>query len=169
MYYRDSLRTKPRWLRIALGVRKHIGLISLWMLLMHIIGSVMFFNQAYLKKFFVDPTAYSSKMNWIGEVSFACGVWGFGMYSVMGVCSLPSVASAMTSKQWWFVFGPVAWLGLALGFVHTIVQGCTTWYVSFLMVAISWRSSHSGFSYYSVDSLLSTGITKTSGTVATRR
>lgn len=123
MWYRDTLKTKPTWLRICLAVRKHVGLLSLWFLVMHIIGSCMFFNQAYLKKFFVDPKAYSSKLNWMGEVSFACGVWGTGLYIILGVCSLPSVASAMTNKQWGFVFGPIAWIALCLGFVHTIVQG----------------------------------------------
>jgi len=127
MWYRDTLRTKPEWLRISLAVRKHIGLLSLWFLVMHIIGSVMFFNQAYLKKFFVDPDAYSSKLNWMGEVSFACGVWGTGLYIILGVCSLPSVAQNMTNRQWCFVFGPISWIALCLGFVHTIVQGVQEW------------------------------------------
>ena len=127
LWYKDTLRTKPKWLRICLDVRKQLGVISLWLLLLHVIGSCMFFNPAYLKKFFVDPKAYSSKMNWKGEVSFAAGVWATGFYMVMGVCSMPTIASAMTSKQWWFVFGPVAWLALVLGVLHVLVQGVTQW------------------------------------------
>ena len=123
MWYKDSLIRKPYWLRLCLSVRKHVGILSLWMLGMHIIGSCIFFNPAYLKKFFVDPKAYSSKMNWMGEVSFACGVWGTGLYTIMGVASLPSVAAELTNKQWWFIFGPIAWIALALGTVHVMVQG----------------------------------------------
>jgi len=127
MYYKDTLRTKPWWLRVFLNIRKHVGLWSLWLLVLHIIGSCMFFNQAYLKKFFVNPDAYSSKMNWMGEVSFAAGVWGTGFYIIMGVCSLPNIAASMTHKQWKFVFGPMAWLALVLGTVHVLVQGVTQW------------------------------------------
>ena len=93
------------------------------MLLLHIIGSCIFFNEAYLKKFFENPKANNSKLNWMGELSFACGVWGTGMYTIMGVASMPNVASEMTSKQWWFIFGPIAWIALILGTVHTMVQG----------------------------------------------
>jgi Ferric reductase like transmembrane component len=123
MWYKDSLRTKPKWLRVCLSVRKHVGLLSLWMLLIHIIGSCIFFNEAYLKKFFEEPTAYSSKLNWMGELSFACGVWGTGLYTIMGVASMPNVASEMTNKQFKFIFGPIAWIALTLGTVHTMVQG----------------------------------------------
>jgi Ferric reductase like transmembrane component len=128
MYYRDTLRTKPRWLRVCLAVRKHVGVLSLWFMVVHIIGSVMFFNEAYLPKFFADPKAYSSKMNWMGEVSFSSAVWATGFYLIMGVCSLPSVAPAMTSRQFKFVFGPLAWIALlvvTLG--HVVPQGCQSW------------------------------------------
>ena len=94
MWYRDSLRPKPKWLRISLSVRKHIGLLSLWFMVIHIIGSCMFFNEAYLKKFFVDPEKNSSKMNLMGEVSFCGAIWATGFYLIMGVCSLPSVTAS---------------------------------------------------------------------------
>lgn len=128
MWYRDSLRTKPAWLRLCLSVRKHIGLLSLWFMVIHIIGSCMFFNEAYLKKFFVDPYANSSKMNWMGEVSFSSAVWATGFYIIMGVCSLPSVASALTNRQFKFVFGPLAWVALLVATVgHVVPQGCQNW------------------------------------------
>lgn len=128
MWYRDSLRTKLRWLRICLAVRKHLGVLSLWFMVVHIIGSVMFFNESYLSKFFLDPTANSSKMNWMGEVSFSSAVWSTGLYLIMGVCSLPSVAPSMTSRHFKFVFGPLAWVALlvvTLG--HVVPQGCQNW------------------------------------------
>ena len=88
----------------------------------------MFFNPAYLKKFFVDPKAYSSKMYWMGEVSFSSAVWATGFYIILGVCSLPSVASSLTSRQYKFVFGPLAWLALFVATLgHVAPQGCQNW------------------------------------------
>jgi len=35
--YSDSLSDKPKMLRWALGIRKHVGLLSLWFLFIHVI------------------------------------------------------------------------------------------------------------------------------------
>lgn len=67
-------------------------------------------------------------MNWMGEVSFSSAVWATGFYIIMGVCSLPSVQAAMTSRQFKFVFGPLAWIALLVATLgHVVPQGCQNW------------------------------------------
>lgn len=87
----------------------------------------MLFNPAYYGKFFLTPKEGPSKLNAIGESSFFFGILGMGLYVIMGLCSLPSVGSHMTSKQWQLVYGPVAWIALAFGTIHVLIMGVKGW------------------------------------------
>jgi hypothetical protein len=60
--HRDSLRDKPQWLLSFLEMRKHLGLISLWFLSVHIFMSSLMFSSAYYGRFFVDPKDPLSRM-----------------------------------------------------------------------------------------------------------
>jgi len=124
---RNNLISKPRWLVWALSLRKQIGLLSLWFLVLHIIMSLLLMNEKYYGKFFIDPTANASKMNGIGEHSFFFATFGTGLYIILGICSLPSVGSQMTNKQWQFVYGPVAWVALLFGTLHVMIMGVKGW------------------------------------------
>ena len=127
-YYRDSLRSKPKWLIRFLSIRKHLGLISLWFLTVHIFMSCLMFSIAYYSRFFYDKDDPFSRMSANGESSFMFGSIGAGLYVILGICSLPSVAEQMTNRQWQFVYGPVAWTALAFGTAHVMCQGIgVTW------------------------------------------
>lgn len=121
--HRDTLRDKPKWLLSFLEMRKHLGLISLWFLVVHIFMSCLLFSNAYYGRFFVDPKDPLSRMSANGESSFMFGSFGAGLYCILGICSLPSVAEHMTNKQWQLVYGPVAWCALAFGTAHVMCQG----------------------------------------------
>jgi hypothetical protein len=126
--HRDTLQDKPKWLLSFLELRKHLGLISLWVLSVHIFMSCILFSSAYYGRFFENPKDPLSRMSANGESSFMFGAFGAGLYIILGVCSLPSVAEQMTSKQWQFVYGPVAWCALAFGTAHVMCQGIgVTW------------------------------------------
>jgi hypothetical protein len=125
--YRDSLRTKPRWMTSFLGMRKYIGLLSLWFLFVHIFMSLLLFSPAYYSKFFVDPEANSSKLNAIGESSFFFAIIGACLFCILGVCSLPSVANQMTNSQWQFLYGPLVWIALLFGTIHVLIMGVAGW------------------------------------------
>jgi hypothetical protein len=128
LYYRDSLLTKPKWMRNMLAARKHIGLVSLWMLGVHIFMSCLIFGPNYYGVYFIDSKDALSKMNLHGELAFMCGSIGAALFVIMGICSLPSVAEQMTNRQWAFVYGPVAWAALFFGTFHVIPQGVgITW------------------------------------------
>jgi hypothetical protein len=125
--YGDSLRSKPKWLLSFLAMRKHLGLLSLWFLGVHIIMSLLLFNPAYYGKFFIDASANASKLNAKGENSFFFAILGAALYSILGICSFPCVGSQMTSKQWQIVYGPVAWVALAFGTTHVLIMGVPGW------------------------------------------
>ena len=128
LVYNDTLRDKPALLRSALEVRKYVGLISLWFLMVHLFMSMLMFGPNYYGRFFVDPQDPLSRMSAEGETSFMFGSIGAALYLVLGLCSLPSLAETMTNSQWQFVYGPVAWSALACGTAHVIAQGATiTW------------------------------------------
>jgi hypothetical protein len=123
----DSLRDKPKWLLSFLAIRKHLGLLSLWFLSIHIVISLLLFNPAYYGKFFIDESANTSKLNAKGENSFFFAILGAALYSILGICSIPSIGSQMTSKQWQLVYGPVAWVALAFGTIHVLIMGVPGW------------------------------------------
>jgi predicted dinucleotide-binding enzyme len=124
--YANSLRTKPIWLTRFLAIRKHLGLVSLWFLSLHIIMSLLLFNPGYYGKFFITKDG-TSKLNSIGENSFLFATIGTGLYVILGICSLPSVGAQMTNRQWQMVYGPVAWFALACGTIHVLVMGVKGW------------------------------------------
>ena len=98
--HKDKMQNKPKWIIWGFKIRKQLGLIALWLLGIHIAMSLLIFNQKYYGKFFIDPKAYASKLNKKGEFSFFFGIIGAGLYFILGICSLPSVGSQMTSKSW---------------------------------------------------------------------
>jgi len=126
-WVRDNLARKNSTLVWSIKLRKHLGLLSLWFLILHIIMSLLLMNEKYYGKFFTDPKANSSKMNAIGEASFFCATLGTGLYIILGVCSINSVGCQMTNKQWQFVYGPVAWVALILGTAHVMIMGVKGW------------------------------------------
>ena len=98
--HKNKLKTKPKWIRWGFTIRKPLGLLALWFLGIHIVMSLLIFNQKYYGKFFLDPKASASKLNKKGEFSFFFGIIGAALYFLLGICSLPSVGSQMTSKSW---------------------------------------------------------------------
>lgn len=123
----NSLHTKAKWLRNFLKLRKQLGLLSLWFLLVHVIMSLLLFSPAYYGKFFISPKAAATKMNSIGENSMLFAVLGTAFYVIMGLCSLPSIGVQMTNKQWQLVYGPLAWVALAFGTIHVLIMGVKGW------------------------------------------
>jgi len=126
-YQGNNLVSKPRILVWSLSLRKHVGVLSLWFLICHIIMSLLLMNEKYYGKFFEDPKANASKMNVIGETSFFFATMGTGLYIIMGLCSLSSIGSQMTNLQWQVVYGPVAWVALLFGTLHVMVMGVKGW------------------------------------------
>lgn len=126
MIYADNLRSKPAWLQSFLSIRKHLGLLSLWFLMVHILMSLLIFNPGYYSKFFIEKSG-KSKLNAIGEASFFFAIFGTAFYFILGICSLPSIGSQMTNYQWQLIYGPLAWVALVCGTVHVMIMGVKGW------------------------------------------
>lgn len=125
--HRDTLHTKPQWLLSALRMRKHLGLLSLWFLFVHVLMSMILLSPKYYGKFFLDPASGNSKLNSIGESSLFFGTLAVSLYVILGLCSMPSIGVHLTNKQWQLVFGPLAWIALAFGTVHVLIMGVKGW------------------------------------------
>lgn len=115
-------------LRVVLQARKHIGIVSLWFLLLHVLMSMAILSPAYYSKFYEmnEYTPYA-KMNAVGEFSLCFGVLGTSLYAIMGVASLHSVASNMNMAQWDLIYGAVAWGALLCGVMHVLIMGVQGW------------------------------------------
>merc|ERR1712048_612164 len=121
----DTLQNKPLWLRRFLGFRKHLGILSVWFLFVHIMMSMLIFTPTYYAKLWIEDGTQLSSM---GVYSLFFGIMGTSFYAIMAVCTLPSVATGMTSKSWQFVYGPLAWTALACGMAHVLIQGVPGWF-----------------------------------------
>ena len=97
---RKNLGVISPTLKWALGLRKQLGLVSLWFLALHILMSMLLMNPAYYGQFFVDPSAPMSKMNAIGESSMLFASIGTMFYAILGLGSLPAAGASMNNKQW---------------------------------------------------------------------
>jgi Ferric reductase like transmembrane component len=123
LYYGDSLHTKPKYLRRFLAMRKHLGLISFFFLIVHIFMSTLLFGPNYYGALFEEPKNPMSKMSLNGELAYMLGTFAAAFYCILAICSLPAVAELMTNRQWQFVYGPVAQFGLFCATFHVISQG----------------------------------------------
>lgn len=113
----------PELLLWGLNMRKELGVISLFFLLCHAIMSLTIWNAGYFYWAYDDPSNVMAKYLWHVETSMFFGIVGFGLYVVLGICSLPGVAAAMNSRQWQFVYGVVAWTALIFGLCHNLFIG----------------------------------------------
>mmetsp|Transcript_40565 Transcript_40565/g.75198 ORF Transcript_40565/g.75198 Transcript_40565/m.75198 type:complete len:549 (-) Transcript_40565:3-1649(-) len=124
---RDKLQDVGQYMKWALDIRKHLGLLSFFLLVIHVVMSLLIFNPAYYGKFYMDPKAAVSKLNLKGELSMFFGIVGFSVYCVTAICSLPSVGMEMNKRQWGFAFGPTVWFALCCGTAHVLTMGVKGW------------------------------------------
>lgn len=120
----------PRGLVYFLNMRKELGVVSLFFLLCHAIMSLTIWNAGYFYWSYDDPSNVMAKYQWHVETSLFFGIVAFGLYAVLGICSLPGVAKMMTSRQWQFVYGTVAWTALIFGLCHNLFIGKNIMYMT---------------------------------------
>jgi predicted dinucleotide-binding enzyme len=128
----DSFLELPTVLKWGLGIRKHVGLLSLYFLAVHVLMSYLIFSPAYFRRFFLedeDPNddKHFTKLTKKAEVSFFFGILGFSFYIFLGICSLHSVGVSMTNRQWRLIYGPLVWLALIFGSLHAFIMGYAGW------------------------------------------
>ena len=104
------------------NIRKHIGVISLYFLFLHLCMMVLIFGGEYYGHFLRE-----GHMEWNDEASMLTAVLSTSLFIITGIASLPSVGHAMNKAQFMLVFGPVVWLALALGLMHIMFLGVPSW------------------------------------------
>ncbi|KAL7519006.1 hypothetical protein ACHAWX_003810 [Stephanocyclus meneghinianus] len=113
---------RPRLLVWGCNIRKHVGLISLYFLFLHACMAVLLFGGEYF-----GYMLYGGVMEWEDEASMLTAVLSTSLFIITGIASLPSVGDAMNKAQFACVFGPVVWMALALGVMHVMFLGVTSW------------------------------------------
>ncbi|KAL3788907.1 hypothetical protein HJC23_002661 [Cyclotella cryptica] len=113
---------RPRLLVWGCNIRKHVGLISLYFLFLHACMTVLLFGGEYF-----GYMLFSGEMAWEDEASMLTAVVSTSLFVITGIASLPSVGDAMNKAQFACVFGPVVWMALALGVMHVLFIGVTSW------------------------------------------
>lgn len=97
----------PLWLDRWLKSRKHLGLLMLLNAVLHV-----------LIKLCGSPMSWSS--TWQHNAFMGCGCLALLAAGILGVTSLPSVASNMTWREFAFVQSKLGWLTLLLATLHLV-------------------------------------------------
>lgn len=74
IFRRDTLHDLHPILLFSLRIRKQLGVLSLYYLTVHVLMSLLIFNPSYYGKFFLNPSASSSKFTTKAEISFFFGI-----------------------------------------------------------------------------------------------
>lgn len=114
--------TTPRFLIWGCNIRKHVGLLSLYFVLLHACMMLLIFGGEYFG-FLIDD----GYMAWNDEASMLTAVLSTSLFIITGIASLPSVGHEMNKAQFMLVFGPVVWSALALGLMHVMFLGVPSW------------------------------------------
>mmetsp|Transcript_19099 Transcript_19099/g.31350 ORF Transcript_19099/g.31350 Transcript_19099/m.31350 type:complete len:455 (-) Transcript_19099:35-1399(-) len=114
--------TTPRFLILGCSIRKHVGLLSLYFVLLHGCMMLLIFGGEYFG-FLIDD----GYMEWNDEASMLTAVLSVSLFMITGIASLPSVGNEMNKAQFKLVFGPVVWSALALGVMHIMFLGVPSW------------------------------------------
>jgi len=114
--------TTPRFLIWGCSIRKQVGLLSLYFVLLHACMMLLIFGGEYFG-FLIDD----GYMEWNTEASMLTAVLSTSLFTITGIASLPSVAHEMNKAQFMLVFGPVVWSALALGVMHVMFLGVPSW------------------------------------------
>ncbi len=117
-----SIVTPPRFLIWGCSIRKQVGLLSLYFVLLHACMMLLIFGGEYFG-FLMDEGA----MEWNDEASMLTAVLSTSLFIITGIASLPSVGHEMNKAQFMLVFGPVVWSALALGVMHVMFLGVPSW------------------------------------------
>jgi len=125
-------RPFPRLLAAWLDARKQLGLVAVAFLAVHVPASLVIASPAYIDKFYRDSSdpdqdLVLAKMNAMGEASILAGILAYVLVLVLAVTSLPTVARALSWREWNVVHTYMAWLALALATGHVVIMGAYDW------------------------------------------
>lgn len=116
--FRPKLVRVPSVLLWALGIRKHVGLLALFFLYLHMCLMLLIFSSSYYGHWAMlvrGNDAEDGKEKKEQEVSMLFAILSSSLYILLGIASLPSVSRALNKAQAMLVFGTVVWIALLFG------------------------------------------------------
>lgn len=125
--YPMDLFVVPTWLRFFLRMKTSLGMISLWLLMIHAMVSLATLSPVYYATLFLATNNLETKMNFVGEMSILWGVFGVAFFWIFGFGSIPSVGVNMSRLQVYLITDVVVWIGLICGTIHVMVIGINSW------------------------------------------
>lgn len=103
-------------------LRKYLGLLGYGLASLHAVASVLLLSPAYFPRLFLPD----GKLTLVGELSMMFGVLAFGLFGIIAVISIPSIAESLDRARWQRIQRS-GYLGLALVGLHVAVMGYGGW------------------------------------------
>eukprot|EP01134_Creolimax_fragrantissima_P001713 CFRG1713T1 len=126
LYNRSARKLFPGWLSSWLQIRKQLGLMACWLMLMHVV-LVSFMKTGaygYYSPFNnVDERAFDKNlvMSLFSEIVLLLGVFSATCLIPVMLSSLPSVGMGMSWREWSFVQRIIGHTALMLAGLHSVV------------------------------------------------
>ncbi len=103
-------------------LRKFLGLFGYGTAALHAICSLMLFTPVYYPKLFVA----TGKLSLMGELAMLFGVISFGLFGIITIISIPSVAASLSPGRWKTIQRS-GYYGLAFVGLHVLVMSYAGW------------------------------------------
>ena len=134
----------PRVLDTWLKSRKQLGLISYFLVLAHVIASVLMLSPTYYSSWFHHATVTipadvnvtsddvtlpvtRTWMIWKGEAACLVGITAFLLMSVVALTSIPSVSESLNWAEWSCVQSKLGTFVLTMSVAHVAIMGGPGW------------------------------------------
>lgn len=133
LYRGTKYRRFPDWLDRWMLCRKQLGLLALGFALLHVLYTLVI-PIRYHVRFWATGVAVSlirenrsqefdNALAWRVDSYYSVGILGFGLFLLLGITSLPSVANALSWREFSFVQSKLGHVTLLLCTFHTYLYG----------------------------------------------
>ncbi|KAK6962179.1 metalloreductase STEAP4 [Biomphalaria glabrata] len=131
----------PRFLATWLKSRKQFGLISFFLITIHVIASTVMMSPTYYSSWFRPVTVTvpanvsvsqvlpvsPGVMIWKGEAACLVGITAFVILAIVAVTSIPSVGDSLNWSEWRCIHSKLSLAGLILTVGHVCIMGAPNW------------------------------------------
>jgi len=130
----------PSWLDRWLKSRKQLGMVSFFLVVVHVIMSVLIMSPTYLRSWY-QPIPVSIPGNlthdlklpmvtwmvWKGEAACLVGIIAFLCLCIIAISTIPSVTDSLNWREWRFIQSNLGHVTLLLSLIHVIIMGAPGW------------------------------------------
>uniref|UniRef100_A0A0B7ANJ9 Pyrroline-5-carboxylate reductase catalytic N-terminal domain-containing protein n=1 Tax=Arion vulgaris TaxID=1028688 RepID=A0A0B7ANJ9_9EUPU len=133
----------PGYLDTWLKSRKQLGLISLFLVTVHVLASTLMMSPTYYRSWYHTVTVTlptntsmtsglvipvsTSWIIWKGEASLLVGIFAFVLMAIIGLTSIPSVGESLNWSEWRCIQSKLSYFVLLLSVSHVCIMGAPGW------------------------------------------